>query len=153
MTARVIACGQAAAGDDAVGFAVLDALAQEALPGAPELHRALDATALVPLLEGVRRVVIVDAALGLEPGTVRVCSPREILELGSGRVSSHGLGVGQVIELAQTLDPAGACRDVRIVAVGIHPPTGYAFALSAEASAAVPRAVAAIRGCLEAPAL
>jgi hydrogenase maturation protease len=149
----VIGCGQAAAGDDAIGFAVLDALAHESLPGAPELHRALDATALLPLLEGVSRVVIVDAALGLEPGAVRVCAPHEISELGAGRVSSHGLGIGQAIELAQTLAPAAACRDVRIVAIGIHPPARYAFALSVEAAAAVPRAVAAVRVCLEAPAL
>jgi hydrogenase maturation protease len=152
MTVRVVCCGQPCAGDDGVGFAVLDALAHEALPGSPELHRALDAAALLPLLEGASRVVIVDAALGAEPGVVRVCSPEHLAELVPSRVSSHGLGVGQAIELARVLAPGASCRDVRIVAILIHQPERYAIALSPQAAAAVPRAVAAVRACLEAPA-
>jgi len=153
MTVRVIGCGQPSAGDDGVGFAVITALIDEELPGSPELLRALDASELLPLLEHATRVVIVDAAVGLEPGAVRVCSPTELAELAPSRVSSHGLGVEQAIALARILAPTAACRDVQIVAIGIHRPERYALALSPEVSAAVPRAVATVRGCLEAPAL
>jgi hydrogenase maturation protease len=150
VTARVVCCGQACAGDDAVGFAVFDALAEQALPGSAELHRALDAAALLPLLDGASRLVIVDAALGLEPGAVRICSPEDLAELSPSRVSSHGLGVGQAIELGRMLARGVACSDVRIVAIGIQRPERYELALSPEAASAVPRAVAAVRACLEA---
>jgi hydrogenase maturation protease len=149
LSTRVIACGQSAAGDDGVAFHVLDALHAEGLPRGVELCRAADATSLLSLLEGAGRVVIVDAALGLAPGSVEVLAPSDFELAAVSHLSSHGLGVRQAIELAQLLAPELVCRDIRVVAIGILQPRTLDLRLSPEATAAIPRAASAVRRCLE----
>ncbi|MFO0564570.1 MAG: hydrogenase maturation protease [Polyangiaceae bacterium] len=143
MAARVIALGQPAQGDDGVGPRVLEQLAS-APPAGVELVHAGDASRLVELLPGAELVVLVDAALGLEPaGTVREV---EEAELGAGKIrplSSHGLGVRDAIELARALAD-GPLPRIRIVAVGIEAPLAPGHGLSPAVRAAVPVAARAV---------
>ena len=92
MGTRIIAIGQRAAGDDAVGLAVLERLRQMALPLGTELVEVGEATALIALLETRLPVILLDAVVG--PGR-----EGEVLELdvdalepgGSTPVSTHGV--------------------------------------------------------------
>jgi hydrogenase maturation protease len=142
MKQRVIACGQPAAGDDGVGFVVLGALERENLPAEVELCRARDTVALLPLLERAERILIVDAALGPEPGEMRVLDPCQVDASAPSGVSSHGIGVRQAVELARALNPAEVAPEIAILAVGIARPTEYALGLSPRVARAVPSAVA-----------
>ncbi len=141
MPARVIALGQAAAGDDGVAFAVLERLRARGVPPGVELLRAAEDFALVPLLETPATVVIVDAVLQNPPGRVLELTPEDLASAGHRAVSTHGVGICQAIELARTLTPAQSAASIRIVAVTISRPRRYVQRLSPAVAAAVPAAV------------
>jgi hydrogenase maturation protease len=140
---RVIACGQPAAGDDGVGFAVLEALEQQPLPEGVELCRARDTVALMPQLEGVDRVLVIDAAIGLTAGSVRVLDPEQLdLSATPRGASSHGIGVRQAIELSRALHAERMASRIAVLAVGIERPVRYSLELSPGVKNGVPNAAA-----------
>lgn len=144
---RVVGVGGRAAGDDAVGLAVLDELARRSLGAGVELHAVADPSDLVPLLEGASRVVIVDAAL--DPGgagRVRVLGEASLAGADARPVSSHGVSVAQALALARTLDPGPGPR-VELVAIGVETRT-RAIELSPEVARAVPVAANAVLSSL-----
>jgi hydrogenase maturation protease len=132
--------GQAAAGDDGVGFAVLEEIRRRGVPAGVELMSAADSTVLFALLETTEKVVLVDAALGATPGRVLQLEPDELAERGLVALSSHGIGVGQVIGLARLLSPERISPSVCIVAVTIARPDRYRSRLSCVVAGAVARA-------------
>jgi hydrogenase maturation protease len=138
--ARVIALGQAARGDDGVGPAVLDELHRRGVPADVELRHAPDATAVLPLLETRTAVLIVDAAVGPQPGEVIELEPDDLPGCGARPISSHGIGLGEVVALARSLDSGHISPSIRIVAVTIAQPDTVRTGLSAAAAAAVDRA-------------
>jgi len=146
MRARVIGLGQAAAGDDGVGIAILDALRAYGVPADVELVRAAEDATLVSLLEISAPVVLIDAILGSPAGEVLELSPADLARRGPRAVSTHGLGVPEVVDLARTLAPDTVSPSVRVVAVTIERPAAYAQCLSPAVAAAVPRAVARVLG-------
>ncbi len=148
VTVRVIGLGQPAAGDDGVGHAVLDALSRTRLPEYVELERVREASALLPLLENVQRVIIVDAAIDAgPPGTVHILTRDQLDEAAMSAVSSHGVGVVQALTLAETL--SGHLPEVWLVALSIAAPTSYRHGFSAEVTIAIPEAVTAVSRLLE----
>jgi len=150
MPARVIAIGQSAAGDDGVGYAVLDRLRADGVPPDVELVRADEDTALVALLETPRPVVIVDAVLGSPAGRVVDLAPGDLAVTGLTPVSTHGIGVAQAIELARVVACEGIAPSIRIVGVTIERPMRYVQALSPAVAAAVEPAAARVRALLAA---
>jgi hydrogenase maturation protease len=140
MGARVIALGQAVAGDDGVGLAVLDALRARGVPAGVELVRAPEDAALVSLLETRDPVVLVDAVLGAPPGEVVELSVDDLASRGVHALSTHGIGVPDAVALARTLAPNAVTPSIRVVAITIERPARYGDRLSAAAAAAVPRA-------------
>lgn len=149
MRARVIGLGQAAAGDDGVGAAVVAELGRRELPAGTELCRLSDPSALVAWLETDGLVILVDAVLEAPAGRVLELTPDDLAACAPGRVSSHGIGVSQAIELAGVLHDVAGSPTIRIVAVTIDRPTHYRHGLSAEVAAAVPVAVERVRVLLE----
>lgn len=146
MVVRVIGIGQRAAGDDGVGPAVIDALRVEGAGEGIDLCEVNEPSALLPLLSGARRVILVDAALGGGgPGTIHVLAPESLAAQEITPISTHGISVGQALGLARVLAPDEVCPDIHIVAVSVERPAGLAYGLSAEALAAVPRATEAVR--------
>ena len=141
MRARVIALGQAAAGDDGVGLAVLEALRTHGVPAGVELVRAPEDVALVSLLETRAPVVIVDAVLGSPAGEVLELLPADLARRGARAVSTHGIGVPEAVALARALAPAAVSPSIRVVAVTIERPARYEQRLSPAVAAALPRAV------------
>jgi len=151
MGARVIGLGQASAGDDGVGHAVIDALEKTALPQGTELIRVRDASALVSLVTTPLPVILVDAVVGAnEVGEVRVFDDDALDATAPSGVSTHGIGVLQALELARALDADEVTPSVRFVTVSIEAPRAYREGLSEAVAAAVPRACAVILEALEA---
>jgi hydrogenase maturation protease len=147
MSARVIALGQAAAGDDAVGFAVLEYLRRVGPPAGTELLAAAEATALIELLQTPRRVVIVDAVVGHScVGEVLELREDALSDgwLGPQPLSTHGVAVGQAVELARVLASGAVSPDVSLVGVAIALPQRYTCGLSPAVQAAVPAAARAV---------
>jgi hydrogenase maturation protease len=129
-------------GDDLAGWAVIDLLAGEPLPAGVGLHRCMTpARDLLGALDGATRVVLVDAIDGLSagavPGTLLQCAPAG-LRNGTGPLSSHGVSVKSLLDLA------GAARllpdDLHCVGVAIDPAQAVAgrTALSPPVARAVP---------------
>jgi hydrogenase maturation protease len=145
--ARVIGVGERARGDDGVGPAVLARLRESGLPGDVDLVEVRDATALVPLLAGADPVIVVDAVVGLRPGTVRELRPDDLASRAALAVSSHGVGVGEAIELARVLNDA-PLPSIRIVGIGVERPGRPAAVLSAPVAAAVERAAQRVRALI-----
>jgi hydrogenase maturation protease len=139
--ALIVGLGQCAAGDDGVGLAVIDRLLADALPPGVEVRAVAEASALVPLLQAVDRVVLVDAALAATPGHVLVLAPEVLRDLGPA-LSSHGLDVAQAVALARLLYPETVAPFVAVVAVTIARPSRDHAGLSAPVAQAVPRAAA-----------
>ncbi|HEY9228945.1 MAG TPA: hydrogenase maturation protease [Gemmatimonadaceae bacterium] len=137
---RVIALGQRAAGDDGVGFAVLEELQRRGTPPSVEVLCANDATDLLWLLETSATVVLVDAAVGTSPGQVMALDSTELTLSGVQPISSHGLGVGEVVELARMLAPERVCGEIRIVVITIDRPDRRRMTLSPSVAGAIVRA-------------
>lgn len=149
MRARVIGIGQRAAGDDGVGLAVLSALRERAVPSGVELLEVADPTALVELLNARVPIILVDAVLGSPEGEVVERLPEELAERPSLRLSSHGLGLLEAIELARTLGGGQISSPIRIVGITIARPECYRQGLSPEVAAAVTRAAQRVLSLVE----
>jgi hydrogenase maturation protease len=144
MRSRIIGLGQAAAGDDGVGLAVLEWLQEHGVPEGVELVRAAEDSALIPLLETPAAVVLVDAVLGTPSGEIRELTAEQLATAALLPLSTHGMGVPQALQLAQILAPDAVSRSIRIVAVTIARPLRYEQQLSHAVAAAVPRAAARV---------
>lgn len=148
-TWRVVGIGNPDRGDDGVGPAVLAAL--EGTPGLELRCCRGEGLDLLDMLDAAPRAVLVDAAAGGVPGTIRrfdlAAGP---LPAQATATSSHGLGLGDTLELARSL---GALPRVCL----LYTLTGAAFdpgtPLSAGVRAAVPelaRRIAALAAPQEA---
>ncbi len=140
----ILALGNPLRGDDGAGAAVLARLAQADLPpgvalldgGTPGLETAL-------LLQGHRRVIIVDAAeMGLAPGAwVRFTPDQVELHANDLHGTLHSAGLAEALALGAALGVLPA----EIVIYGVQPAeVGWSPGLSAPVAAAVPAVCAAI---------
>ncbi len=105
----ILGIGQSLRGDDAAGLEVVR-LWQEAYPqSAADPHLSVQAAelpglALIDLLEGAERALLVDAVQsGAAPGTIHLVSLDEVASFESGSGSAHGWGVAETISLAREL--------------------------------------------------
>jgi hydrogenase maturation protease len=147
MRARVVALGRAAAGDDGVGRAVIEAL-RGRVGDEVELIALDDPSALVSVLETRLRVVLVDAILGAPAGEVLELSPDDLAQESFAPVSSHGISAAQAIAFAEALAP-GDLPPIQVVAICIAAPAASAWGLSPAVAAAVPGTVDRILAILE----
>ena len=145
----VVGVGNLLMGDEGIGVRVVEELRRRSLPGVVDVVDAgtigLD---LLFAIEGYARVVIVDAAeMGLPPGQVRVLGPQDLA--GAEPASdAHGMGVAEVLELAE----ATGLLPANVMLVGVQPETvGPAMELSAAVGAALPSAVRCVEALVETP--
>jgi hydrogenase maturation protease len=135
-TVDVLVCGNADRGDDGAPVAAADLLDWLlASPAHVRIVGDLDVTHLCSIPED-DGVVIVDAATGLEPGTIATL-PLDAAGSGAADVqprSSHSLPIPEVVAIANTL--RGRPLDGRIVAIG-----GTRFGLGEPLSDPVARAI------------
>lgn len=147
---RVIGIGQTAAGDDGVGIAVVNALRDINLPDYVEIVTLGDPTHLIELLLGVKRVILVDAVIGnREPGSVASLAVEDLADNQHTSITSHGINVVQAIHIARALMPESIATDIQILGIFIDTQEQSTFALSAGATAAIPKAVALLHKIIE----
>lgn len=142
MNPPVVVCfGQRAAGDDAVALWVRDQLVAEGVPA----RAAADASLLLDLLGQDLRVIVVDAVVATFPMQARVLHLHRgaLAKAGVSPVSSHGLGIVEALDMAETLYGTPAER-IDIVAIPIARVSGELDRLSAAARAAIAPACALV---------
>ncbi len=109
----VAGIGNAYRGDDGVGPAVAQLVAQQS--GAIDIGPISEPLDLLGRFDGASLAVLVDATRsGSSPGTIRAVEWHEVDE--SSAISSHAIGLRRVCELAAALGEAPR----RIVVVGIE---------------------------------
>jgi hydrogenase maturation protease len=139
----VIGVGNPDRGDDGAGR-VVARLLRAALPADVEVTETDgEASALFARLDGVAAAFLVDAcASGMPPGTVRrfdvSASP---LPRSAFALSTHGLGLGEAVELARALGQLPPCCILYAI-------EAESVALGAGLSPSVAEAVAEVARCL-----
>jgi hydrogenase maturation protease len=139
-------------GDDGIGMRVIQTLMAEALPQDVEVAEGgTKGLGLVNLMEGRRRVILVDAAdVGLAPGRFVRFTTQEARLLGDDRpLSVHCAGLRDALLLGEALD----LLPDEIVIYGVQPATlDWGDTLSPQVEAAVPGLVRSILDELDADA-
>jgi len=101
---RVLCCGNLLLGDEGVGIHVYDELKGRALPETVEVVDAgtggLD---ILPLLEGVDKVILVDAVKGAGTGTIRHLREEDLGDVDLSFDSLHGIRLEHVLEIGRRL--------------------------------------------------
>ena len=133
----VIGVGNSALSDEGVGNRVARAVARKAPPSVEVVDAALPGPALVEILEGREKAVIIDAVdSGRPPGEVFSFRPQEVVDPGHSRnLSLHQGDVLQYVKLAEAL--GNGPREV--VVIGVQPES---FRPGERLSPAVEKAVA-----------
>jgi len=98
---RILCCGNRHRGDDAAGLLVADRLQELGI--AAEILNG-EATEIMEAWSGAESVILVDAVVtGARAGTVHAWDGRDLKASPISSASTHGLGVGEAIELGRTL--------------------------------------------------
>jgi hydrogenase maturation protease len=137
----VIGVGNTYRRDDGVGPAVATAIAGRALPGVRVVTDVREPTTLLDVWAGAALAVIIDAGVAEEsaPGRIRRYANNDWT--GSAALSSHGLGVAEMLELGRALQRVPA----RVVVFTIDAAdTGHGVGLTPAVAAAVPEVVSAV---------
>lgn len=141
----IIGLGNPLRGDDGVGITVARALAERMLPAGVEVvDGGTQGLGLVNVMEGRRRVILVDAAdVGQAPGKfIRFSLDEARLRGDDQPLSVHAAGVREALLLAQAL---GTLPD-QVIIFGVQPANvDWDDALSPEIEAALPALVEAVR--------
>jgi hydrogenase maturation protease len=142
LRAKIIGIGQDAAGDDGIGIAVARRLRNMRLPdGIEVIERAEPSAIITQLIDGVERVILVDAIIdNASTGRIVQIDPSRARASTGQLLSTHGIGLLEAIDLARTLDEVAMPRQIVIVGITIEQPTRYRAELSASVAAAIPLA-------------
>lgn len=144
--ALVLGLGNPLMGDDGIGWHVVEALRRDPrLPPDTDVDwGGTDLLACSSLLEGRRRVILVDAVEGGTPGTTTRLDPRSG-ELDERSGSAHALSLPGALRLLAAAEPSLADADLRLlgVAVGsVEASLGLSAALARHLPACVDRVLA-----------
>ena len=116
----ILGLGNPLLGDEGIGVRVVGALRELELPDGVELaDGGTSGLGLISLMEGYRRVIIVDAAdMDRLPGCVVRFTPSEVqFETEETPLSLHQVGLVEALALAEALKVAPA----EVVIIGIQP--------------------------------
>ncbi len=140
----ILGMGNPLRGDDGVGCCMVEELMHLELPhGVHVLDGGAGGLGLLNLMEGWKRVVIVDAAeMGREPGEFVRFTPADVrLASAPDRFSLHHAGLSEVLALANALDRTLP----EMVIFGVQPASvGWGEGLSPAVEAALPALIAAV---------
>jgi len=142
----VLGIGNLLMGDEGVGALAAQALEPERLgEGVEVLDGGTGGFHLLPHLEGVDRLVLIDAAAdGLAVGSVRAIRPRFLSDFPRA-LSAHEIGLRDLLESAALL---GHLPRTDLVTISVRGPFEVGAGLSPAVSAAIPEVLARVRELL-----
>lgn len=103
---RIIGIGNPLMGDDGAGIAAAQRLQQAGLgPEVEVIDGGTAGLALLDLMEGAARVVLVDAVrMGLAPGQVCCFTPAQMILHPDSAGGAHGGGLAEVLALGEVMN-------------------------------------------------
>ncbi|MDR1264847.1 MAG: hydrogenase maturation protease [Propionibacteriaceae bacterium] len=136
----VLAVGNSIMGDDGVGLELLAALrVARPDPRIDYVEGGVGGLELLPVVQDCRRLLILDAVTGGEPGTVRQLEGDQVPRLLQSKLSPHQVGLLDVLSAARLLRQ----EPEALAVVGVAPQSvELRLGLSPVVAAAVPAAVA-----------
>lgn len=146
MNTKIIGCGNPLAGDDGVGLRAIQELGKLDLPPNIEILEAgTPGLALLDLMEGAERVVIVDAiSSGSSPGTIHRLTQADLLQTKHPSLSLHDLDLSAALELGRRAQPESMPREIIILGIEIEQAQPFRPGLSRLVEEALPKLVEAI---------
>ena len=133
----ILGLGNPLRGDDGIGPRVIEEIVRRGLPeGVSSLDGGTGGFDLLNVLEGWKRVVVVDAAdVGREPGQFVRFTPEQVRFIDTTSHSLHHAGLGEVLALADVLGQVLP----EMVIFGVQPgKVGWGQGLSPAVEAALP---------------
>ncbi len=150
-TILIMGVGNEMRNDDRVGLVLARLLRREAWPGVRIIETGGDATIWLRFWAEAETVVLLDATMtGAQAGALHHCDLGRAPVDAPRSASTHGLGLGHIVELARALDRLPS----QLYIVGIEGADfGYGTVLSPAVAAAIPSALRAVRELIEAALL
>ena len=144
----LLALGNDLLGDDGAGWAAARLLRAEFGEEVDIVESAEAGLALVELMEGYRRALLLDAVVtgGCAPGTVLEFSPADFQRVIAP--SPHYAGLPEILDLARQLEIPFP-GEIRILALEVEEPRVFREGLSPAVAQALPAFVARARQVLE----
>ena len=137
----ILGLGNPLLGDEGIGVRVVEELKGLELPdGVEAVEGGTAGLGLVGLMEGYRRVIIVDAAeMGHPPGRVVRFTPSEVhFKTTEASLSLHQIGLVEALALAEALEVAPD----ELVIIGVQPRrVEIGAGLSSEVEDAIPHII------------
>lgn len=102
---RLIGIGNVWRGDDGAGIILSERIRKERLPGLEVILHQGDGASLIPLWEGIDRVILVDAVCGQGAAgkLLRFDLQKESLPENLFSVSTHALGIPEALQIVKKL--------------------------------------------------
>ena len=146
---RIIGIGNPLMGDDGIGIAAVSALEKEGVPeGVEIIDGGTGGLTLLTLMEGAKRVILVDAVeTGRKPGTILRLAGEDLEpETAASSLSLHSSGLPEVLALGRALGTLPP-----LILFGVQPDSvEVRLGLSELVAAALPPLLALIREELKA---
>jgi len=145
----VVCVGNDLVADDAAGFHLHERLAREPLPPSVTLLMlGVGGIRLLDELDGQDLLILCDAVqLGAPAGTIHRLAWEDVPSSPGPAVSAHGIGLPEVMSIAQALFPEKLPRRALLIGIEgacfdrVGPPTPEVMAAVEPAAAAVLRAI------------
>lgn len=140
---RVIGIGNPLMGDDGIGIAAVAALEKEGVPeGVEIIDGGTGGLTLLTLMEGAKRVILVDAVeTGCPPGTILRLAGEDLEPKTASSLSLHSGGLPEVLALGRALGTLPP-----LILFGVQPDSvEVRLGLSEPVAAALPPLLALIR--------
>jgi hydrogenase maturation protease len=138
----IVGIGNILCRDEGVGVHVIQEMEDMELPGHIELLDIGTSTPdLISLLEGVRKLIIIDALkAGGSPGTIYRCKPEDLLANEEGPISLHEIGLIETLSMAKKMG-----REIDAVIIGVEPKVlDWGVELSGEVKKQIPAIIEAV---------
>jgi len=138
----IVGIGNILCRDEGVGVHVIQEMEDMELPGHIELlDIGTSAPDLNPHLEGVRKIIVIDALKsGGSPGTIYRCTPEDLLANEEGPISLREIGLMEALDMARKMG-----REIDAVIIGVEPKVlDWGVQLSEEVKQRIPAIIEAV---------
>jgi hydrogenase maturation protease len=128
--------------DEGIGVHVIEKMKEMELPARIELLDIGTSTMdLISYLEGVKRLIVIDAMkAGGTPGTIYRCKPEDLLPAEEGPISLHEIGLLETLDMAKKKG-----LEMDTVVIGVEPKAiDWGMELSDEVKSKIPTIIEAV---------
>jgi len=138
----IVGIGNILCRDEGIGVHVIQEMEDMELPGHIKLLDIGTYTPdLISLLEGIRKLIIIDALkAGGSPGTIYRCKPEDLLANEEGPISLREIGLIETLNMAKKMG-----REIDAVIIGVEPKVlDWGVELSGELKKQIPAIIEAV---------